>query len=97
MFHVYILYFCFCIYYSVLTTKNLVSMFHHEVDLFNTFHPTPLPSGNYYFVLCIYAFGLVYSFILCLGFFWICFLYFTHERKHRHMVFFFLHLSFHVT
>ena len=66
--------FYFCIHYSMLTTKNLVSILHHTVDPLYPFHPPPqppFPSGNHYSVLCIYMFvdvwfGLIIYFGLCL-------------------------------
>ena len=38
-------------FYSMLTTKLLVSIYHHTVDLSHPFHPPPysFPSGNHYF------------------------------------------------
>ena len=35
--------FYFCVTYSMLTTKNLVSIHHHTVDPFYPFHPPPPP------------------------------------------------------
>ena len=56
------LYFYFCIHYSILTTKKLVSIHHHTVDLLYPFHPPPssFPSGNPYSVLCICVFVFVW-------------------------------------
>lgn len=67
-----ILYFYFCIHYSMLTTKNLLSIYYHTVDFFYWFHPPlcPFPSGKHYFFLCIYVFVSVW-FDFCLFVFYI--------------------------
>ena len=73
--------FYFCIHYSMLTSKNLVSISYHTVDSLYLFHPPPypFPSGNHYYVLCVYVFvfvwfGLFIYFVLfCL---FVCFLFF---------------------
>ena len=72
----YTLHYDFCMSHSMFTTKSFVSICHHIVDPLYSSHPlsTPFPSSNYYSVLCIYKvflFGLVYSFILFLFFFYI--------------------------
>ena len=65
------LYFYFCILYSMLTTKSLVSIRHHTVDLLTHFsfpHQHTFPSGIYYSFLCIYIFvwlGLFIYFVFC--------------------------------
>ena len=52
--------FCFCIHYSILTIKNLVSICHHTVNPLYSFHPSLAPpnflSGNHYSVLSVYMF-----------------------------------------
>ena len=55
------LYFNFCIHYSACTAKNLVFTHQHAVDPFYPFcPPPPFPTGNNYFVLCIYVFVSVW-------------------------------------
>ena len=65
------LYFYFCVQYSKLTTKNLVSIHHHTVGALYLFCPPHphFPSGSSCSFLCIYKFlfGLfIYFVILCL-------------------------------
>ena len=62
------LYFYFCIHYSVLTTKNFVSIHHHKVDPLYPLHPPLIPSPLVATALfsvstCLFLFGLVCSFI----------------------------------
>ena len=58
-------------HYSVLATKNLVSIHHNTVDpLYSFYQPYPhCPSDNHYSVPCIYMFlfGLV-NYFVCLYF-----------------------------
>ena len=78
------LYFYFCIHYSMLTTKNLVSICHHTVDSLYPFHPTPqpLPYGNHYCVLGIYMFVLF------------LFIYLFSTYEWNRIVFVFLHMTY---
>ena len=81
------LYFYFCIPYSVLTTKNLVSIHHRTVEALYPFCPLPypVPSGNYCSVLCICVFVcfwiLFYLFIFIQQVL-ISYLFYTHQCIH---------------
>ena len=67
------LYFYFCVLYSVLITKNLVSICHHSADPFTA--PPQTPSGIHYSILYIYVFVVIwFGNLFCL---FLCFLYFT--------------------
>ena len=72
------LYVYLCIPYSILTTKNLVSIHHNIVDSLYPFYPSHLPSGNLYSVFCIYMFVFVW-FGLFIWF--LCFFYIPHMSK----------------
>ena len=53
------LYLHFCIPYSMLTIKNLVSIHHHTIEPFYSFHfPIPPYSVNHNSIPCIYVFVL---------------------------------------
>ena len=88
-------YFYFFICYSMLTTKNLVSIHHYTVDPFTHFPlPPPLPLWkpllcSLYLCVC---FGLVCSFILFFCLF-ICFLYSTYEWNHLVFLLTFKHFT----
>lgn len=64
------LYFYFCIQYSVLTTRNLVSIHHIQWTprLYQFTLPT-FPSSKHYSVLCIHVFIFVFLFIYFAFFF----------------------------
>ena len=83
------LYFHFWIAYNMLTTKNLVSIYHQTVDPF-TILPCPahpFTSGNHCSVPCIYMFVFVwFGLFIYFGFF-ICILYSTYEWNHILFVF----------
>ena len=74
------LYFCFCIPYSVFTTKNLVSMCHHTVDPLYLFFPPPHPlcSGNHHSVFCIYVFLFIWLGLFIYLFFCLLVCWFFH-------------------
>lgn len=72
------LYFYFCIYYSMLTIKNLVSIFYHIVD---PSYPSPTLPPTPSFLVTTILFSVMIFYFDCLG--QTCFqylLFFTHPR-----------------
>ena len=66
------LYFYFCIHYSVLTTKNLVSIHRHTVDSPLPISPSPMLTPTLFSVsTCLFLFGLICSFILLFACFFV--------------------------
>lgn len=63
------LYFYLNVPYSLLTTKNIVSVHHLKVNPLYPFHcyPSPSSSGNPYCVLCIYVFVFKQKCLKCIN------------------------------
>ena len=75
-------YFYFCVPYSMLTTKNLVSICHQLMPfIYFTLPLCPFPSDDHYSVLCISVF------LFCLFIYFALFMYSTYEWNHTVFVF----------